>query len=103
MSQRLRFPAWQVKSRTGFNGSTSDGPDSPVDPESVMDMSRQPGSWRMVETHNGRTDSQAKGIPSHRLCPGWNTSAPRGGISTVFWQVPHCHSQIFPVGIKSFI
>lgn len=54
----------------------------------------------MVETRNGRTDSQAKGIPSHRLCPGWNTGAPRGDILAVFWQVPLRHSQIFPVGIS---
>lgn len=67
MSQRLRMPAWQVKSRTGFNGSTSDDSDSPVDPETVMDMSRQPGSWRMGGDNDGGTDSQAKGIPSHRL------------------------------------
>lgn len=71
------MPAWQVKSRTGFNGRTSDDSDSPVDPESVMDMSRQPGSWRMVETMTvaptprrkefRRTGSDLDGIPVYHV------------------------------------
>jgi hypothetical protein len=65
MSQRLRMSAWQVKSRTGFNGSTSDGPNSPARPREGYEHESPAGIVENSGENDGGTDSQAMGISPH--------------------------------------
>lgn len=65
MSQCLKMSAWQVKSRTGFNGSTSDGANSPVRPRECCAHESPAGIVENSGEHDGGTDFQAKGISPH--------------------------------------